>query len=113
MQITCASSRKPFRIGICAFYDMLKKEKMTKEEEKRVKLAAQSLLQRLIEEHPRVLIQDWYKDSQTRLKVKSAIEEVLNDGLPETYDRRIFSKKCDNVYNLIYDYSIRGMKWAA
>lgn len=94
-------------------YDILRKDKMTKDEEKRVKLAAKSLLTRLVEEHPRVLVQDWYKDSQTRSIVKSAIEEVLHKGLPDSYDRIIFSNKCNNIYNLIYDYSVRGMKWAA
>ena len=94
-------------------YDMLSQEKMTKDEEKKVKLAAKSLLHRLLDESPKVLVQDWYKDSQTQSRVKSAIEEVLDKQLPETYDRKIFSAKCNNIYNLIYDYAQRGSKWAA
>ena len=43
-------------------FDLLKKERMTQEETRKVKLAAKSLLHRLLEEHPRVLVQDWYKD---------------------------------------------------
>jgi type I restriction enzyme, R subunit len=94
-------------------YDMLLQDKMTKEEEKKVKLAAKSLLHRLLEESPNVLVQDWYKDSQTQSRVKSAIEEVLDKQLPETYDRKIFSTKCNIIYNLVYDYAQKGSKWAA
>ena len=39
----------------------------------RVKLAAQSLLQRLTKGKPRVLVEDWYKDSQTQAKMRSAV----------------------------------------
>jgi type I restriction enzyme R subunit len=35
-----------------------------------VKLAAKALLRRLLEEHPKLLVQDWYKDRQTQAQVK-------------------------------------------
>jgi type I restriction enzyme R subunit len=94
-------------------FDILKKEKMTRDEEVRVKNAARHLLKRLIEEQPKVLIQDWFKDTQSQIKVKSAIDEVLDDELPETYEREIFSLKSRILYDLVYDYSSRGLKWAA
>ncbi len=94
-------------------FDLLKKEKMTKEESQNVKLAAKSLLHRLLEEHPKVLIQDWHKDSQSCLTVRKALETVLDENLPESYDRLIFKEKCDKVYNLIVDFADRGRKWAA
>ena len=94
-------------------FDLLKKDKMTIEETKKVKLAAKSLLHRLLEEHPRVLVQDWYKDSQTKKIVRSAVEKVLDDNLPKSYDRILFKKKCDNVFELIFDYASKGLKWAA
>jgi type I restriction enzyme R subunit len=94
-------------------YDLLKKEKMTRDEEQKVKLAAKALLHRLLEEHPRVLIQDWYKDSQTKIIVRSTVEQVLHDKLPESYDRSIFKKKCDNVFNMMLQYANSGRKWAA
>jgi type I restriction enzyme R subunit len=78
-----------------------------------VKLAAKSLLHRLLEEHPNVLVQDWYKDSQTQAIVKSAVEEVLHENLPVTYGHVLFKKKCDNVYEMIFDYASKGQKWAA
>jgi type I restriction enzyme R subunit len=39
-------------------FDILKKEKMTQDEERRIKLAAKSLLHRLLEEQPKILVQD-------------------------------------------------------
>jgi type I restriction enzyme R subunit len=94
-------------------FDLLKKEKMTLKETQKVKLAAKSLLHRLLEEHPNVLVQDWYKDSQTQAIVKSAVEEVLHENLPVTYGHVLFKKKCDNVYEMIFDYASKGQKWAA
>jgi type I restriction enzyme, R subunit len=94
-------------------FDLLKKEKMTRAENQKVKLAAKSLLHRLLEAHPRVLVQDWFKDTQTQAIVKSAVEEVLHENLPGSYDRVLFKKKCDNVYELIFDYASKGQKWAA
>ena len=94
-------------------FDLLKKDKMTKEETQKVRLAAKSLLHRLLEESPKVLVQDWYKDSQSKRKVQSAVEEILNTHLPDSYDRVVFKEKCDNVFDLILNYAIQGIKWAA
>ena len=94
-------------------YDLLKKEKMTKADTEKVKLAAKSLLHRLLEEHPKVLIQDWYKDSQSQKVVRSAVEEVLDKNLPESYDRILFKAKCDNVFDMMLDYASHGRKWVA
>lgn len=94
-------------------FDILKKDKMTKDEEVKVKNAAKHLLHRLIEEQPRVLIQDWFKDSQSQIRVKTAVDEVLNMELPETYDKELFQLKSKQVFDLIYEYSSKGLKWAA
>ena len=94
-------------------FDILKKEKMTKDETQKVKLAAKSLLERLIKGKPKVLVEDWYKDSQTQAKMRSAVEEVLDKTLPESYGKELFQNKRDYVYDLIYEYSIRKVKWAA
>ncbi len=94
-------------------YDFLKKDKMTKEEKKKVKLAAKSLLHRLLEEHPRVLVQDWHKDSHTKSVVRSAVEEVLDKKLPASYDRGLFKEKCDIVFDMMVQYAVTGRKWAA
>ncbi len=94
-------------------FDLLKKDKITKEETQKVRLAAKSLLQRLRKGRPKVLVQDWFKDSQTKHRVQSTVEEVLNKHLPETYDRILFKEKCDSVFDLMFDYASRGLKWAA
>ena len=87
-------------------YDVLKKEKMTKVEEIKVKNAAKHLLHRLVEENPRVLIQDWFKDSQTRNRVRAAIEMVLDKELPsDTYDKELFRQKTEKIFEMIYNYS--------
>jgi type I restriction enzyme R subunit len=78
---------------------------MTKAEEIKVKNAAKHLLQRLIDEKPKVLVQDWFKDSQTRIKVHSAIDDVLDKELPESYSKDLFHKKSISVYELIFNYA--------
>ena len=55
---------------------------MTKEETQKVRLAAKALLTRLREETPKVLVQDWFKDSQSKRQVRSAVEKVLNHTFP-------------------------------
>ncbi|MBK8767913.1 MAG: type I restriction endonuclease subunit R [Burkholderiaceae bacterium] len=94
-------------------FDLLTKDKMTQEETQKVRLAAKSLLHRLLEEQPKVLVQDWYKDTQTKKLVRSAVEQVLDAKLPESYDRVLFREKCDNVFYLMIDYASHGRKWVA
>jgi type I restriction enzyme R subunit len=94
-------------------FDLLKKDEMTQAETQKVRLAAKALLHRLLEEHPRVLVQDWYKDNQSQKVVRSAVETVLDSNLPESYDRVLFKTKCDNVVDLMIDYASQGRKWAA
>jgi len=95
-------------------FDTIKKDSMTAAEEQRVKNAAKHLITRLLDEHPKVFVQDWWKDGQTQRKVKDAIEEVLDQELPEDgFDRRLFKEKCDNVYDMVIDFASNGRKWAA
>lgn len=95
-------------------YDLLCKEKMNKTEEKKVRLAAKELLKRLTEVKPTVLVQDWFKDSQTRLAVRDEVGAVLDEYLPEEgYDKELFVEKRDKVFELTLDLAINHMKWAA
>ena len=48
------------------------------------------------------LVLDWRKRQQTRASVRLTIEEIL-DGLPRRYTLEQYQKKCDIVYNHIYD----------
>ena len=95
-------------------YDILCKEKMTRSEEKKVRLAAKALLKRLTEEQPKVLVQDWYKDSQTRLAVRDEVGAVLDKYLPEeSYGKELFIEKRDKVFELTLDLAINHQRWAA
>jgi type I restriction enzyme R subunit len=95
-------------------YDLLCKENMTKTDEKRVRMAAKVLLNRLTDEKPKVLVQDWYKDSQTRLFVRDEVGSVLDKYLPEdSYDKDLFIQKRDKVYELTLDLAINHQRWAA
>lgn len=86
---------------------------MTKKEEQKVKLAARALLHRLLEEQPKVLVQDWFKDEQTRQTVQFEVAKVLDENLPDSYSRPLFKAKCNDVYGLIFDYANQGRKWVA
>ena len=94
-------------------FDLLKKDALTQDETQRVKLAAKHLMKRLVEEQPKVLVQNWHQSTQTQQQVRAEIERVLDDDLPESYDRTTFKQKCDNVYDLAIEYALRGRKWAA
>ena len=94
-------------------FDLLKKNALTQDEAQRVKLAAKHLLRRLVEEQPKVLVQNWHQSTQTQKQVRAEIERVLDADLPESYDRATFKQKCDNVYDLAIEYALRGRKWAA
>lgn len=95
-------------------YDLLCKESMTNAEEKKVRLAAKALLKRLTEEQPKVLVQNWYKDSQTRLAVRDQVGAVLDQYLPEeSYNKELFIEKRDKVFELTLDLAINHQRWAA
>ena len=45
--------------------------------------------------------------------MKSTIEMVLDNNLPDSYDRVLFKDKCETVCEVIFDYASNGRKWAA
>jgi type I restriction enzyme R subunit len=112
-----AESERCIREGLSEdeleLFDLLTKDKMTKEETQKVRLAAKALLHRLREESPKVLVQDWFKDVQSKSRVRSAVESVLDTHLPKSYDRIVFTEKCNNIFDLMLNYASQGQKWAA
>ena len=92
---------------------MLNKDGLTKAEEQQVKLAAQSLLKRLREKHPKVLVEGWHRDSQSQRRVKTAMEEVLDDKLPDSYNRLDFTDRCANAFDLMMTHAIDEKRSAA
>jgi type I restriction enzyme R subunit len=94
-------------------FDLLRKEKLTQDEEKRVKLAAKTLYETLLAKKNELFIVGWQNDEQPKQRVKTAIQQVLNDTLPDCYDRMIFSLKRDVVFEHIVDQAMMGYDWVA
>lgn len=95
-------------------YDLLVQGKaLTKAEEQKVKLAAKKLFEKLTTERKTLLVVDWYKDSQPKEKVKSAIEEVLDGSLPKSYDKESFVSKTNLLLNHFIDMAVQGYGWIA
>jgi type I restriction enzyme R subunit len=94
-------------------FDLLHKDKLTKDEEKRVKLAAKELYATLISRKSELFIVGWQNDAKPKERVRSAIISCLNDALPESYDRDIFAAKSDRVYQHIVDQAMMGYAWVA
>lgn len=95
-------------------YDLLVKgKKLTQTEEQKVKLAAKNLYNKLTIDKDELLVVDWYKDDQPKLKVKSAIESALDKDLPESYDKEAFEAKTNLLLNHFIDMAIQGYGWIA
>ena len=82
-------------------FDLLTKPEMdlTKSEEREVKKVAKELLATLKREK---LVLDWKKAQAKRAAVRYTVETVL-DQLPRTYTPEISEKKCDVVYQHVFD----------
>ncbi|MFI3200738.1 MAG: type I restriction endonuclease subunit R [Eubacteriales bacterium] len=95
------------------FYDLLQKDKLTKEELKRVKLAASTLYQTLLAKKEELFVVGWEKDEQPKEKVRKEIMAILNEYLPDSYNREIFANKSDVVFYHIVDQALMGLNWIA
>lgn len=47
------------------------------------------------------------------VRVRSAVESILDAHLPKSYDRAVFTEKCNNVFESMLNYASQGLKWAA
>jgi type I restriction enzyme R subunit len=94
-------------------YDLLQKDKLTKEEEKKVKLAAKALYETLSEKRSELFIVGWQDDPQPKERVKRVIIDVLNNHLPDSYDRDVFSMKSTLIFDHIVDQAMTGYGWVA
>ena len=73
---------------------------LTRLEREEVKNATKKLLETLKAEK---LVLDWRKRTQSRAEVKEAVNNILDDGLPQPYTRELFGQKSEAVYQHIYD----------
>ncbi len=72
---------------------------LSQEEREEVKKVAHKVLSRL----KALLGVDWRCQTQARAKVRLAIEDELDSGLPETYTRELFSSKCSALFEHVYE----------
>ena len=94
-------------------FDLLRKDHLAKEEEKRIKLAAKELYHTLLSKKQELFVVGWQNDPQPKERVRSEIVATLNQYLPESYDREIFLRKSTLIFNHIVDQAITGENWVA
>lgn len=78
-------------------YDLLKKDRLTKREEEKVKLSAKKLYESIKNDQSKTNVIDWYKDEQPRQAVKFEIEALLDETLPDSYDKDLFNLKTEVI----------------
>lgn len=83
-----------------ALFDIIKKPELREKEKKQVKKAAKDLIAVL---KAGKLVLDWRKRQQTRENVRLTVQKLLDESLPDSYTRQIYSQKCEEVYQHIYD----------
>jgi len=85
-----------------AVFDLLTKPDphLSDDEKKVVKKVARDLLETLKRE---TLVLDWRKRQQARAHVRTTIERVLDSDLPQSYTPDLYEKKCEVVYQHVYD----------
>ena len=85
-----------------ALFDILTKPRLdlSDKETTQVKKAAKYLLEVLRREK---LVLDWRKFQQSRAAVKISIEDVLDEGLPESFPQELFEHKVEAVYQHVFD----------
>jgi type I restriction enzyme R subunit len=94
-------------------FDLLRKDKLTQDEEKRVKLAAKELYSTLMAKKSELFIVGWHNDQQPKERVHSVIVDSLHDTLPDSYERDIFVAKSNLVYQHIVEQARKGYAWVA
>lgn len=92
-------------------YDLLiiKGNDLNKDELQKVKLAAKNLYKKLSDNRDSLLVVDWYKDENTTFKLKSTIQDSLNNDLPMSYDKEIFNSKINLLLSVFVDKAVQGM----
>ena len=92
-------------------YDLLlvKGKRLNKEGLQKVKLAAKNLYKKLVDNKDSLLVVDWYKDENTTLKVKKAVEDSLDEDLPPSYDKELFQSKTNLLMSMFIDKAVQGM----
>ena len=72
---------------------------LTTQERDQVKKVASTLLGKL----KTLLVLNWRQKTSARSKLKLAIEDALEGGLPEAYSPELYSQKCAAVFEHVYE----------
>lgn len=72
---------------------------LTTEERNEVKKVARELLSRI----KTLLVLNWRQKASARSKVRLAIEDVLDGGLPRAYDKPLYQRKCAALFEHVYE----------
>jgi type I restriction enzyme R subunit len=90
-----------------AVFDLLTKPDpiLTQSQEAQVKKVVRELLSKLKRE---LLVLDWKQRQATRAAVEVAIQDTLDAGLPEVYDRALFSRKTAAVFEHVFSAYLGG-----
>ena len=76
------------------------------EERTELKKVAKDLLEKLMQ----LLVLNWRQTVTARSRVKLAIEDVLDQGLPRAYTPDLYKQKCSAVFEHVYEaYGDRGV----
>ena len=60
-----------------------------------------------------LLVVDWYKDENTTLKLKNAIEDSLDQDLPISYDKDLLQSKTNLFLSVFIDKAVQGIRVVA
>jgi type I restriction enzyme R subunit len=77
---------------------------LSTEERNEVKKVARQLLAKV----RGILTVDWQKTAQARARVRDAIEEALDEGLPRVYTEEVFRAKAGVVFQHVYERYARA-----
>ena len=72
---------------------------LTTEEREEVKKVSRQLLEKLRE----LLVIGWRQRVGSRARVRLAIEDALDDGLPRAYSKDLYETKCTAVFEHVYE----------
>jgi len=72
---------------------------LTTEERKEVKKVAHVLLEKIRD----LLVIGWRQRVTSRARVRLAIEDVLDEGLPKPYGTEDYEKKCSSIFEHVYE----------
>src|SRR5712692_6973959 len=85
-----------------AMFDLLTRPdlKLSEKEQEQIKKVVRDLLANLKREK---LVLDRRKKQQARAEVRLTVEQALDSGLPESYSPTLYQRKCEEVFQHIYD----------